>query len=84
MGSHDMLTAAEFEEHLEGLSDRKLAEFTARQVFAMQHICEAHASRIATLELSERKGLGAATGFAAVMFTAIGGIVYGIVKALGK
>ncbi len=73
--SDEIIDALDFEKHIEGMQDRQLLEFVARQTFETCQRCIDHDTRISFLEGSHKKTasmVGGATGaFTAVIISII-------------
>lgn len=80
----ELLQHAEWETAKKGMTDRELLEFTADRVWDMQEMCESHRHRLDDLEKVTRNSMGIAGGIGGVIVAVVGGIVFGVLKALGK
>ncbi len=79
----DILGDAELEDRMTNMTDRKLAEFTLRQVNGICSVCSAHAKRIKALEERDTKAFGVAGGlgvFVGTAFSAAAMYIWGKIK----
>ncbi len=79
----DILGDAELEQQMAAMDDRKLAEFTLRQVNGICAVCSAHAKRIKVLEERDAKAFGIAGGlgvFVGTAFSAAAMYIWGKIK----
>jgi hypothetical protein len=66
----------EFENHIQGMPDRQLLEFVARQNYETSLRCTDHSCRIEALETSNKKNSSIAGGITGT----IAGIVVGLIS----
>ena len=59
----------EYRQHIMGMSDRQLIEYTALQTYKMCNIIQTHESRINSLEKRDRKTFGIGSGIGASIST---------------
>ena len=74
-GGRKILNELEFEKEIEGMDDRTLLEFVARQQYSMSKQCPLQDNRINNLEKGSKKLSSIAGGIAGLVAAIVAGII---------
>ncbi len=66
-GQQDVIQDLDFEERIKKMSERDLLEFTARQTYELNTLCDRHNSRLKKLEDNSKRNTATSTGVSAGM-----------------